>query len=173
MRRWILKWNASRSSRALLPHRSLHGQFHQEEPSGLNEGIPEPLHQPHSERPVCRLHAGRRPHHEEASACPSCHAGRMCACKTGRLQFACARTHAGAFHLWLWPRCLLSREEIIQSWLSFCLPNMSMCWLWGFALFSTSCTATTWSTSPVRACLHVFYCEKLTHTVTVVQHWGD
>lgn len=48
------------------------------------------------------------------------------------------------------------REEITLSWLSFCLPNMSMCWQWGFPHFSFSCIAATWIRSLVRICLHNF-----------------
>ena len=53
------------------------------------------------------------------------------------------------------------REEITLSWLSFCLPNMSMCWRWGYPLFSISCTAATWIRSLVRICPHIVAVRKV------------
>ncbi|MEQ2194171.1 hypothetical protein XENOCAPTIV_024859, partial [Xenoophorus captivus] len=52
----------------------------------------EPLHQPNSERPVCRLHPEGCPDHEEARPCSSCSFGWMRAGKkkiNGQLDGSC------------------------------------------------------------------------------------
>lgn len=74
--------------------RPLHGQLHQEEPPGFPARVPEPFHQPHTERPVRRLHAVRRAGHEEARARSSCPVEKMCAgenppAPAARLQSLC------------------------------------------------------------------------------------
>lgn len=62
--------------------RSLYGELHQGEPAGISEGVQKPLHQPHPERPVCRLHVHWCPSHEETRTHPLRDAGGMRPSKT-------------------------------------------------------------------------------------------